>query len=160
MINYVRVLKKNLQNLEAPKKTFAQAQSRGNMDIDDLSAHMSKHNSIFSRGVIKGVLEDFVDCTRELILDGWIVDLGTLGTFNVVLQSVGVCESEVDEDTGEKPSFTHNNIKAVNCRYTPGPGFRNMISDAQFHEVDSLKTVRESLGKKAKALEDGTWKKS
>ena len=159
MINYIRVLKKNLQNLEAPKKTYAMAQSRGNMDIVALAKHMSSHGSPYSRGVIAGVLEDFVDCVRELTLDGWIIDLGTLGTFNVSLQSVGVCESEVDEDTGEKPVFTQANIKAVNCRFTPGPGLRNLIEDAQFHEVEARKTLSESLKKKAQAIEAGTWKK-
>ena len=159
MINFIRVLKKNLQNLEAPKKTYATAQSRGRLDIIGLAKHMSSHNSPYSRGVIAGVLEDFVMCVRELILDGWIIDLGTLGTFNISLSSIGVCESEVDEDTGEKPVFTQANIKAVNCRFTPGPGLRNLIEDAQFHEVEARHTLSESLKKKAQAIEAGTWKK-
>ena len=137
----------------------ARAAYDGIVDLDGLVAHMASHNTPYSRGVIKGVLDDFVDCVRELTLDGWIIDLGTLGTFNVSLQSIGVCESEVDEDTGEKPVFTQANIKAVNCRFTPGPGLRNLIADAQFHEVEARKTLSESLKKKAQAIEAGTWKK-
>ena len=158
MINYVRVLRKNLQNLEAPKKTYAVAQSRDEMDIQALAKHMAEHQSPFSQGVIAGVLTDFASHVAELILDGHIINPG-FGTFNVALKSIGVCESEVDEDTGEKPVFTQANIKAVNCRFTPGPGLRNLIADAQFHEVEARKTLSESLKKKAQAIEAGTWKK-
>ena len=158
MINFVKVLRKNLVNLDAPSKTYAVSQSRGTMDMDALSAHMANHNTPFSRGAIKGVLEDFVDCVRELILDGWIIDMGNLGTFNVVLESNGVCESVADEDTGEKPVFTYANIKAVNCLYTPGKSFENMIEDAQFHEVQARVAQSKALQNKAKALADGTYK--
>ena len=157
MINYVRVLRKNLQNLEAPKKTYAVAQSRDEMDIQALAKHMAEHQSPFSQGVIAGVLTDFASHVAELILDGHIINLG-FGTFNVALKSIGVCESEVDEDTGEKPVFTTANITDVKCRFTPGTVLQNLRSRAKLHEVEAKKTVSESLQKKAQAIENGTWK--
>ena len=141
-------------------KTYALAQSRGRMNVDDLAKHMSQHNTPLSRGTIKAVLEDFIDCTRELILDGWIVDLGNMGTFNVTLKSTGVCESKVDEDTGEKPVFTTSSIKEVNCLYTPGPAFDNMIADAHFTEVETRENQRKQLEDKKDKIAAGTYAKN
>ncbi|MCQ2222150.1 MAG: hypothetical protein MJZ35_00005 [Bacteroidaceae bacterium] len=141
-------------------KTYAQAQSRGRMTVDGLAKHMAQHNTPLSRGTIKAVLEDFIDCTRELILDGWIVDLGNMGTFNVSLKSTGVCESKVDEDTGEKPVFTTSAIKEVNCWYTPGPAFENMIADAEFTEVDTRENQRKGITDKNDKIVAGTYAKN
>ena len=160
MIQYVRTLKRNLQALDAPMKTYAQAQSRGRMTVDDLAKHMAQHNTPLSKGTIKAVLEDFIGCTRELILDGWIVDLGNLGTFNVSLKSTGVCESVVDEETGEKPVFGVQHIKEVNCWYTPGPAFANMIGDAHFTEVLTREQQAKVLEEKAAKIMDGTYGKN
>ena len=160
MIQYVKALKRDLQNLEAPMKTYALAQSRGRMDVDALAKHMAQHNTPLSRGTIKAVLEDFIDCTRELILDGWIVDLGNMGTFNVSLKSTGVCESKVDEDTGEKPVFTPAAIKEVNCWYTPGPAFANMIADAEFTQVDTRENQAKGLADKNDKIAGGTYAKN
>ena len=52
-------------------------------DIDALSKHMSKHNTPFSPGVIKGVLADMVACIKELVLDGKNVKLDDLAIFSV-----------------------------------------------------------------------------
>lgn len=145
MINYVKVPHVNLQDRDLPDKTYALSQSRGKMNVDELADHMSKHNTPFSKGVIKGILEDFINCTRELITDGWIVDLGGMGTFNVVLKSKGVCESLVDEETGKKPVFSASDITAVNCKYTPGSAFANMIDDCTFHEVVSRAKQQEAV---------------
>ena len=51
------------------------------LDIEALSKHMSKHNTPFSPGVIKGVLADMVTCIKELILDGKNVKLDDLAIF-------------------------------------------------------------------------------
>lgn len=56
-------------------------------DIEALSKHMSKHNTPFSPGVIKGVLSDMVACTKELILDGKNVKLDDLAIFSVGIES-------------------------------------------------------------------------
>ena len=53
------------------------------LDIELLSRHMSKHNTPFSPGVIKGVLADMVTCIKELILDGKNVKLDDLAIFSV-----------------------------------------------------------------------------
>ena len=57
------------------------------LDIDALSKHMSKHNTPFSPGVIKGVLADMVSCIKELILDSKNVKLDDLAIFSVGIVS-------------------------------------------------------------------------
>ena len=57
------------------------------LDIDALSKHMSKHNTPFSPGVIKGVLSEMVTCIKELILDGKNVKLDDLAIFSVGIVS-------------------------------------------------------------------------
>ena len=49
-------------------KWFARAVSDETFDLAKLAEHMSKHNSPYSSGVIKGVLTDMVDCIKELLL--------------------------------------------------------------------------------------------
>lgn len=57
------------------------------LDIEALARHMSKHNTPFSPGVIKGVLAEMVECIKELILDGKNVKLDDLAIFSVGIVS-------------------------------------------------------------------------
>lgn len=57
------------------------------LDIEALARHMSKHNTPFSPGVIKGVLADMVACIKELVLDGKNVKLDDLAIFSVGIVS-------------------------------------------------------------------------
>ena len=59
-------------------KWFARAVSDETFDLAKLAEHMSKHNSPYSGGVIKGVLSDMVDCIKELLLDGKCVKIDDL----------------------------------------------------------------------------------
>lgn len=157
IINYVKTTRKNLQNLEAPKKTYAVAQSRGRMDLAELAQHMAEHTSPFTVGTISGVLQDLVKCVEHLLADGWIIDLGTLGTLKVVLKSLGVSESEVDEDTGEKPVFSEADIVGVLPKFVPGSGLQNLRDKVQLNQVASLE-VQTTLRKKIKSqLVAGTY---
>lgn len=44
-------------------------------DLDKLAEHMSSHNTPFSKGAIKGMLTDAVNCIRELNLQGIAVNI-------------------------------------------------------------------------------------
>lgn len=50
---------------------------------------MSEHNSPYSRGVIRGVLTDMLDCLKEMVLDGRNVRFGDLGLFSLSMSSEG-----------------------------------------------------------------------
>ena len=76
---------------------FARAVTIGKtFDLDDLAKHMSEHNTPYSKGAIKGVLTDMVDCIRELVLEGKAVKLPNLAIFSAGIETTkgGAAKSE------------------------------------------------------------------
>lgn len=87
--------KYRLQKVDSPKalgygKYYAHKASEGMVDMDGLIQHMSGHNTVFSEGVISGVLKDMVKCVRELAYEGKSVKIDNLGIFRVSMKSKGV----------------------------------------------------------------------
>ena len=160
MINFSKTVRKNLQNLEAPKKTYAMAQVREAMTLQQFAKHISDHNSKYCRADVAGVLMTAVDCLIEQVKNGNSVSLGDLGVFLPVIKSVGVCESEVDEDTGEKPVFTAANIYMTTVGWHKGPELRNFVDECTFCEVDTIKARSASLKAKKAQLIAGTYNPS
>ena len=158
MIDYVKVLLRNPNNPQSPKKTYAQAQSRETVELDALVDHMADHGTPFSRGTIKAVLTDAVTHIEELLLDGRIVKLAELGTFSVSLRCTGVCESMIDRQTGLKPVFTANNITAVKVNWRPSKELTNLRDRATFQEVQTRKAQAADLKEKHGQIADGTYK--
>ena len=107
-------------------KAYGTAQMSDAMDLDEFAKHVKNHGSVYSRGNIRGVICDAVDCLRHLLLDGKRVKFGELGTFHVELKTKGAVLAE---------DFTSENIKAVNVRWTPGKDFRNLRQEARFQLV-------------------------
>ncbi len=156
MLNFSKTTRKNLQDPTEPVKTYAVAQSRKTIDLEELAQHMTGHYSPFSAGTIEGILKDMVTCARHCLLDGLNLRIGSLGSLAVVLDSEGVCESVEDEDTGKKPVFTAANIRQVNVRFTPGKSLQNLIAEAKFNEVETLEKQAEHLKEKAEQRASGT----
>ena len=67
MIRYVLKQNKN-EDANIFGKWFAYPVIEETLNIDALSEHMSNHNSPFSKGVIKGLLTDMVNCIKEQLL--------------------------------------------------------------------------------------------
>ena len=86
MIRYKIYQNQQKKGLNAGK-WFARAVSDETFDLAKLAEHMSKHNSPYSSGVIKGVLTDMVDCIKELLLDGKSVKIDDLAIFGVGIRS-------------------------------------------------------------------------
>ncbi|MFS6554264.1 DNA-binding protein, partial [Parabacteroides distasonis] len=59
------------------------------MVLDDLSKHMSEHNSPYSKGLIKGILTDMVSCIKEMVLVGRKVKIDDLAIFSLKVKSRG-----------------------------------------------------------------------
>ena len=69
-------------------KWFARAVTIGKtVTVDDLAKHMSEHNTPYSKGAIKGVLTDMIDCIRELMLEGKAVKLDGLAIFSAGIKT-------------------------------------------------------------------------
>ncbi len=158
MINFAKTLKPNLQDPTEPKKTYAVAQVREAMTLDQFAQHISDHNSKYCRADVTGVLSTAVECLIEQIMNGNSVNLGDLGTFLPYLKSKGVCESVPDEDTGKNPVFTAADITGVTITWHKGRMLKNFVGKCSFGEVETVKARNEALKLKKQQLQDGTYK--
>ena len=71
-------------------KYYARVEYKGTMGLRDLASHMHHHNTAFSKGIITGVLNDMVDCIKELALLGYVVKIDDLGLFKATVESNGL----------------------------------------------------------------------
>lgn len=72
-------------------------------DLEKLAKHMSKHNTPFSAGTIKGIITDMVNCITELALDGKSVKIPNLGIFWIGIEgSPAITADKWNVTTGVK----------------------------------------------------------
>ena len=71
-------------------KYYARVEYKGTIGLRDLANHMHHHNTAFSKGIINGVLNDMVDCIKELALLGYVVKIDDLGLFKVSVDANGL----------------------------------------------------------------------
>ena len=71
-------------------KYYARVEYKGTMSMRDLASHMHHHNTAFSKGIITGVLNDMVDCIKELALLGYVVKIDDLGLFKASVDANGL----------------------------------------------------------------------
>ena len=68
---------------------YATAVTNREVSFEEFISHIASHNTPYSRGTIKGLTTDVLDCLQELILDGKSVRLGDLGLFSIGISSRG-----------------------------------------------------------------------
>lgn len=86
MVRYVvRQIKNTMSRVFG--KWFAYPVIEETIDLEGLSDHMSNHNSPFSKGVIKGLLTDMVNCIKELLLEGKNVKIDDLAIFSLGIKN-------------------------------------------------------------------------
>ena len=129
-IQYSVAMLANPVKPDEAKKAYASMQLTGVLNINELSKHIQDHNSVFSRGTIVGCITEMVDCIREMLLQGYKIDLGDLGSFVPSLTSLGA---------KTKDEFTAANIKDLNVNFQIGDGLENLRRDAQFERTISRK---------------------
>lgn len=139
MIRYSLVRRKNPLKKDAPLKVHATAQAKEVLRIEDVAAHIVRHGSVYDRSVIEGVTMKVADCLRELLLEGYQVELGDLGKFELALKCEGANSAE--EFTPEK------NISEVNVRWRPSDILKNLREDAEF-DLHLPRLVEKDLLKK------------
>ena len=89
-------------------KTYGRLVHQDTMNTSDLCRHMMKHGTIFTSDVVKGVVEKFIQCFEELLMEGNKIKLDGLGTFYLSINTEGV----VDEK-----DFSANNVKAIRVKF-------------------------------------------
>lgn len=112
----------------AVEKAYAKNQVSKVMGFDEFVKHIADHNGVFTRGTVKGVVSDTCSCLVEMLLNGFKVKFGELGTFGLSI----TCEP-----ADSLAKFTAANIKEVNILFTPGEDFVNLRSKAEFVPVAS-----------------------
>lgn len=127
MIRYKIYQNQQKKGLNAGK-WFARAVSDETFDLAKLAEHMSKHNSPYSSGVIKGVLSDMVDCIKELLLDGKSVKIDDLAIFGVGIRSKA---ADTLEDFSLEKNITGMRLKA---RATGNLSTNNLKLDSQLKQ--------------------------
>ena len=75
-------------------KYYARVEYKGTIGLRDLASHMHHHNTAFSKGIITGVLNDMVDCIKELALLGYVVKIDDLGLFKASVDANGLTLEE------------------------------------------------------------------
>ena len=104
----------------------AVAQYTATMDLNEFAQHIADHGTVYSRADIAAVLTLAVDCIRELVLEGYRITLGDLGTFYAKLSSNSV------ED---KADFSADDITKCVIGWGRNKLFTNLIDDAEFNQV-------------------------
>ena len=96
MIRYVLKQNKN-EDSKVYGMWFAYPVIEETLNLDALAEHMSNHNSPFSKGVIKGLLTDMVNCIKEQLLEGKNVKIDDLAIFSIGIKNKkGGATSEED----------------------------------------------------------------
>ena len=93
MLKY-RKYKASSNNELTDGKVYARAVVSQTIGLDGLATHMSKHDTVYSKGVILGLLTDMVDCIQELTLEGIAVKIPNLAIFSVGIKSTGAESAE------------------------------------------------------------------
>ena len=86
MIRYVLKQNKN-EDSNIFGKWFAYPVIEETLNLDALAEHMSNHNSPFSKGVIRGLLTDMVNCIKEQLLEGKNVKIDDLAIFSIGIKN-------------------------------------------------------------------------
>ena len=125
-IKYSVALMSNPNKKNEPKKAYAFLQLNKTVTQAQLAQHMATHHSPYSKGIIGGVLTDLGSCIRELVSQGYKVQLADLGHFVPSINSKGASSVEL---------FTEDNIKNLRVRFEPGQDFVDIKAEADYENV-------------------------
>ena len=148
MIDYAVVLMSNPKRPQDAQKAYAFLQSRGTLTIEDIADHMVSHGCNYDRGDIVAILVKLVSCSKELMLDGYRLQLGDLGNLYLTVRSEGA-ES--------KEKFTRANIKAVNVNFSASKQYDDLIQHVSLHKVPTRKAVAAALAAELAGQTSADW---
>jgi predicted histone-like DNA-binding protein len=131
-----------------PKKAYGKIQLTGVVSLSELSAHISEHNSVFSKGTILGILSELSGCIRELILQGYKIELGELGTLTPAI----TCKGAVT-----MADFTAQNITDLKVNFAKGSALLNLRRDAEFEKTTTRKAQAAALKAENEGLTNANW---
>lgn len=122
MIELKSIGRKNPQEMTAPPKFYAQAISTGFVDLERLAYLVSNQSTVREAdclAVLRALQHNLLDELRQ----GHIVQLGTLGNFQVGVRSSG-------SDTTEEVNTA--NVKSAHLNFRPGKPIRKMLDTLDY----------------------------
>ena len=143
MLDYSVSARVNPREKGAPPRFYASHQTNKIVSLDDFSRHIASHGCVYKRADIAAVLTMAVDCLREMLLNGYKIEMGDLGSFYISFSSEGTLTA--------KDFNPIHNIKSVNVNWQRGIDFLNMKEDAEFNLV----AIRAVQKKVIKAVKNG-----
>lgn len=148
MIDYTVTLMGNPMDEQEPKKAYAFLQSRATLTISEIADHMVQHGCQYDRGDIIAIIIKLVGCAKELMLDGYRIQLGDLGNFYLTCQSTGASTLE---------KFTIANIKAINVQFAASKQFADLLQRVSLHRAPTRKAVAATLEAQTKGQTTADW---
>ena len=143
MLDYSVSARYNPMEKNEPAKYYASSQSNEVMNLNEFAKHIATHGCVYKRADIAAVLTMAVDCLREMLLNGYKIELGDLGSFYISFSSEGTVTA--------KDFNPIHHIKAVNVNWERGVSFLNLKENAEFNLV----AIRSVQKKVLKAMKNG-----
>lgn len=125
------------------KKIYGQIQQRETVGLRTLATHIREHGSSYSVGTLQGVLSDMVDCTRELLKQGYSVNFEGLMRLYVTANSQGVSKAE---DFNPYAHFTR-----INLRVDVDDDVQDFLNNNPDYEYSMTREEQAAAKKAAKA---------
>ena len=137
---------KNRKMEKAYGKWYGRLVTLDTLTTHDLCKHIAKHGSVFTADVVKGVVEKFVNCFEELLLEGNKVKLDGLGTFYLTISTSGVEKSE-DFDVQQ-------HVKSVRMRFLPDKSSESEYTTQMLKRKSNFKVIS-LAGEDTEPVDDG-----
>ena len=103
---------------------------------------------MFSKGTILGILSELSGCIRELILQGYKIDLGELGTLTPAI----TCKGAVT-----MADFTAQNITDLKVNFAKGSALLNLRRDAEFEQTTTRAAQAAALNAQKEGKTNADW---
>ena len=140
-------------------KFYARVEVKETIGVKALAKHMHNHNTVYSTGVIVGVLTDMVECIKELVLEGNVIKIDDLGLFKASVEangltlkqgakvSAGQGNQRTDAELQANPSAQQFAVGAVKLimQATGETTIENMNRDASLAFTSKTKAMIKSL---------------
>ena len=153
-------LRQNKNNRNAGfGKFYPVVDQQKTLSLRGFAEHMASHGSLYSRGVVEGVLNQICECLPELVAQGVPVKLGSLGTFFPTAQvEKNAAVGGYDEMEGLNPATI---VKGIRIRFRPdstkldnicGPKFKDRCSLELRNIVDTQSVSLGGVTRKVQTL--------
>ena len=129
-IDYSIAKMRNPMRPEDAEKWYAFLQYRGTLDIKEIASHIASHGCVYDKADIAAIITKLVDCSKELMLEGYRLQLGDFGKLYLTCSSNA---AETSED------FTSTNIRSLNVKFQASDEFEDILRKAVFNNVASRK---------------------